>query len=68
MLAPRVNGACCSTRMDGVEVRRFAYFPRRWETLADGAIMANLRARPSSWMQVLPLVGAFAAAAWRSSA
>ncbi len=42
--------------VDGkLEVRRFRYFPRRWEDLADGAILENLRSRKSRWAQVLPL-------------
>ena len=65
VLAPRVRGAPAVTRMAGVEVRRFAYFPKRWEALADGAIMANLRSRPSCWVQVVPLMLAFAFGAWR---
>jgi colanic acid/amylovoran biosynthesis glycosyltransferase len=36
-------------------VRRFRYFPRRWEDLADGAILENLRSRKSRWVQVFPL-------------
>jgi glycosyltransferase involved in cell wall biosynthesis len=35
-----------------LDVRRFRYFPRRWEDLADGAIIENLRHRPSRWLQV----------------
>jgi colanic acid/amylovoran biosynthesis glycosyltransferase len=37
-----------------LSVRRFRYFPRRWEDLADGAILENLRARKSRWLQVGP--------------
>ena len=33
-------------------MRRYRFFPRRWEDLADGAILENLRARPSRWLQV----------------
>lgn len=54
VIAPRVPGATPVERMDGVEVRRFRYFPRRWEGLADGAIIENLRSRRSNWLQVLP--------------
>jgi colanic acid/amylovoran biosynthesis glycosyltransferase len=52
VLVPRVPGAA-SAELDGaVTVRRFGFFPRRWEDLADGAIIENLRERPSRWLQV----------------
>lgn len=47
-------------------VRRFRYFPGRWEDLAHGAILENLRARPSRWWQVLPFVAAEAVALRRA--
>lgn len=56
VVAPRVPGAASRERVDGVEIRRFGYFPRRWEDLAHGAIIENLRSRPTRWSQVLPLV------------
>jgi colanic acid/amylovoran biosynthesis glycosyltransferase len=59
VLAPRTPGAVRTEVIDGVRVRRFRYFPRRWERLADGAIMANLRAHPLQALQVLPLVVTF---------
>jgi colanic acid/amylovoran biosynthesis glycosyltransferase len=59
VLAPRTPNAAREELIEGVHVRRFAYFPRRWERLADGAIMANLRAHPTQAVQVLPLVVAF---------
>ena len=37
-------------------IERFAYFPRRWEDLAHGAIIENLRARRSRWLQVVPFL------------
>jgi colanic acid/amylovoran biosynthesis glycosyltransferase len=55
VLVPSVPGAA-RREVDGtLEVRRFRYFPRRWEDLADGAILENLRSRKSRWAQVLPL-------------
>ena len=58
VLVPRVPGAPRRERLDDIEVERFPYFPRRWETLADGAILENLRERRTRWLQVLPfLVG-----------
>jgi glycosyltransferase involved in cell wall biosynthesis len=55
VLVPSVPGGA-RLEVDGaLEVRRFRYFPRRWEDLADGAILENLRSRKSRWAQVLPL-------------
>ncbi len=56
VLVPRVPGAARTELMNDVEIRRFAYFPRRWESLASGAIIENLRARKGSWGQVLPFL------------
>ncbi|WP_022881559.1 glycosyltransferase [Gryllotalpicola ginsengisoli] len=58
VVVPRVKGARRDDRDGAVRVRRYAYFPRRFETLADGAIIENLRARRSDWLQVLPLFAA----------
>lgn len=60
VIVPAVPGAPRHERIDGIEVIRFRYFPSRWEDLADGAILENLRARPSRWLQV----PAFVAAEW----
>ncbi|WP_062381016.1 glycosyltransferase [Demequina pelophila] len=63
VLAPAVPGAAESeTLADAVEVRRYRYFPRRWEDLADGAILENVRARRSRLVQVPFLLGGLAAA------
>ena len=56
VLVPRVPGAALREEAGGLSVRRFRYFPRRWEDLADGAILENLRGRRSRWLQVLPFV------------
>lgn len=56
VLVPRVPGAALPEQGDRLTVRRFRYFPRRWEDLADGAILENLRRRPSRWLQVLPFL------------
>lgn len=58
VVVPRVPGASSAERHGAMVVRRFRYFPRRWEDLAHGAIIENLRARPSRYLQVLPLVAA----------
>jgi glycosyltransferase involved in cell wall biosynthesis len=52
VLVPRVGSAKAREVTDGITIERFAYFPRRWEDLADGAIIENLRGRPSRWLQV----------------
>lgn len=51
VLAPRITDARKRTTQDGLAVRRFAYFPRRWESLADEAIMPQLRRAPALWLQ-----------------
>lgn len=64
-VVPRVPGGVRNEVVDGVRVRRFAYFPRRFEGLADGAIMPNLRARKRRWLEVVPLMLAFLVATVR---
>jgi colanic acid/amylovoran biosynthesis glycosyltransferase len=54
VLVPAVPGGAGREVDSGLEVRRFRYFPARWEDLADGAILENLRGRKSRWAQVLP--------------
>ena len=44
VLVPRVPGAPRTEQVDGFRIERFGYFLRRWEDLADGAILENLRA------------------------
>lgn len=61
ILAPAVPGAPGRARLDDrVEVIRYRYFPRRWEDLADGAILENVRAKRSRLMQVPPLLAGLA--------
>jgi len=55
VLVPSVAGGARLEADGAFEVRRFRYFPRRWEDLADGAILENLRSRRSRWAQVIPL-------------
>jgi glycosyltransferase involved in cell wall biosynthesis len=52
VVTPAVPGSSPRESADGYEVRRYRFFPRRWEDLADGAILENLRARPSRWLQL----------------
>ena len=63
VVVPAVPGGPAREVLDGgVRVHRFRYFPRRFEDLADGAILENLRARPSRWLQVPALLAAEAVA------
>jgi colanic acid/amylovoran biosynthesis glycosyltransferase len=64
-VVPRVPGGASREVIDGVHVRRFAYFPRWFEGLDHGAIMANLRAHPWRLLEVPPLIIAFIVAALR---
>jgi colanic acid/amylovoran biosynthesis glycosyltransferase len=56
VVVPRVPGAATREQDGPVTVERFRYFPRRWEDLAHGAILENLRARRSRWLQVPPFL------------
>jgi glycosyltransferase involved in cell wall biosynthesis len=50
----------------GYRIQRFAYFPKRWENVADGAILENVRAHRWSRVQVPFLILAEAAAIRRA--
>jgi glycosyltransferase involved in cell wall biosynthesis len=66
VLVPRVPGAARRESADGMTVERFRYFPKRWEDLADGAILENLRARRTRWLQVPTFFAAETWALWRA--
>jgi len=59
VVVPRVSGASSREQSpDGsLTVVRHRYFPRRWESVAEGAILENVRARKSTLVQVPFLVG-----------
>ena len=63
--APRVRGATAETFHGNVRVKRFAYFPRRWERLADDAVMPQLTRSPALWLQAFALVLAMSIGAIR---
>jgi glycosyltransferase involved in cell wall biosynthesis len=65
VVAPRMAGAPKSEQIDGVRVRRVAYFPRRWEGLAADAIMPTLRAQPWRVIEAPFLLGALLLGTWR---
>ena len=53
VLAPSVPGGAPTEDLGGgVTVVRYRYFPRRWEDLADGAILENVRSKRSRLLQV----------------
>lgn len=55
VLVPRVPGAPPSEQLgERLRVVRFPYFPRRWEALAHGAILENVRSRRALLAQVPP--------------
>jgi glycosyltransferase involved in cell wall biosynthesis len=66
VLVPRVKGAERRQMQDGYRIERFAYFPSRWEDVADGAILENVRHRPTRAIQVPSMVVAEAMALRRS--
>lgn len=66
VLVPRVGAAPVEEERDGYRIRRFAYFPRRWEDLAEGAILENLRGHPTRLLQVPFLLAAEAVAVRRA--
>jgi glycosyltransferase involved in cell wall biosynthesis len=67
IVAPRVQSARSEEAIDGLRIERFAYFPKRWESLADGAILPNLKAHPRTAAQVPFLLGGYASAALRAA-
>jgi len=65
-LCPHAPGARTAERMDGVEVVRYRYAPRRWETLVnDGGIVTNLKRHRWKWLLVPGFVLMQAWRAWR---
>jgi colanic acid/amylovoran biosynthesis glycosyltransferase len=56
VLVPAVPGAAGHERDGALTVTRFRYFWKRWEDLADGAILENARSRRSRLLQVPFLV------------
>ena len=67
LVAPRVRGANGSMATDGLVIRRFAYFPRRLEGVADEAILPTLRAQPWRVVEVPFLLARFWFAAFTTA-
>lgn len=55
ILVPAVPGGAPEENGDGVSVRRYRFFFRRWEDVAAGALLENVRSRRSRLLQVPPL-------------
>lgn len=64
VVAPRTR-ASGGDGFEQLQVRRFPYFFRRFEGLADGAIMPNLHTSKWRWVEVIPFL---AAMTWRTVA
>lgn len=56
ILVPAVPGGAPEESADRITVRRYRFFPRRWEDVAAGALLENVKARPSRLLQVPPLL------------
>ncbi|MGK9148865.1 glycosyltransferase family 4 protein [Plantibacter flavus] len=52
VLVPRVPGSLAVEQDGPLRVGRYRFFVKRWEDLADGAILENLRERRSRWLQL----------------
>ena len=53
VVAPSAPGCKRDDRVEGIQVSRFRYFFRPWETLAYGSgILANLKVAPARWLLV----------------
>jgi glycosyltransferase involved in cell wall biosynthesis len=65
-VVPSAPGALARETLDGVEVIRYRYAPRRLETLVnDGGIVSNLRRQPWKLLLVPGFVGLQAWQTWR---
>src|SRR5690606_12085219 len=58
LLVPAVPGGSPEEASDGITVTRYRYFPRRWEDVAHGAILENVRSRKSRLIQLPFLIAA----------
>lgn len=52
VVVPRTPGAPRHESADGLTIERFRFFLRRWEDIADGNALENVRARRSRLLQV----------------
>src|SRR5690606_1006594 len=56
VLVPAVPGGAAAESSDGIRVRRYRFFVRRWEDVAHGALLENVKRRKSRLLQVAPLM------------
>jgi glycosyltransferase involved in cell wall biosynthesis len=67
VVTPRVpNAPAVEVQGERLRIERFPYFPRRWERIASGAIIENVRAARANMLQVPALLGAEALAVRRA--
>jgi glycosyltransferase involved in cell wall biosynthesis len=67
ILAPRVPQAPSQDEDGTLSIRRFSYFPRRLQGVADGAILPNIRSQPWRAVEVPFLMLGFLLAAMRET-
>lgn len=58
LLVPAVPGGAAREDAEGIHVTRYRFFPRRWEDVAQGAILENVRSHPSRLLQLPFLMAA----------
>ena len=56
VLAPHSKGAKLFEEKNGMKVYRYKYFPERWEKVAEGAILPNLKKNSLLYIQLICLV------------
>jgi glycosyltransferase involved in cell wall biosynthesis len=54
VIVPRVRGGALRETSESLTIIRYPYWFRRFEDLADGAIIENLRTRRTRYLQVIP--------------
>ncbi|MGH8488247.1 MAG: glycosyltransferase [Gammaproteobacteria bacterium] len=66
VLGPHAPGAAARESLDGVDVVRYRYAPRRLETLVnDGGIVTNLKRQPWKWLLVPGFLFGLLGRTWR---
>lgn len=63
VVTPRIPGAAARETIGSIDVERFAYFPERYEGIANGATLGNLRAQPWRVPEFVCLLARFRQAA-----
>lgn len=55
---PHITGSRLSETQDGVQLRRYRYLPEKWQRLADGALLPNMKQNRWLVLQAPFLIGA----------